>query len=1007
MKKMGNFRKKVLASQIASIVLAGMGASAFAQNVVEEEVIVTGVRAAQERAIDIKRNATNIVDSVSAEDIGKLPDVTIADSLQRITGVQIKRSGGQGSLVSVRGMSEVLSTVNGEYFLLPASMTTNGADFTDIPSSLVSGLTVSKSQSASSLDGGIGGNIDLLTARSLNMDEGFSGSARLQLGTGSITSETDPELSALVGWNLDDKLATSLAISYGDSTLANNQGRMRSDRVAESWGCTGAAGDECYDLDGNGDMGGDFINPMNWQSPEFSSRQIERERLGLVYNFNLAVSDALELNADVFYNSMEERSAGQFLYLGNQIGGRAGFHEYVKVTGNNAINNPGDGTLGGQPYYATDMNMMVSGFVAGVKGIYRDTSATNSNIELKYDNGGAFTGSVRWVSGHASSTSNDLTLSQISNARDVVRSEGGTAENINPGAIDDGLIYPMSVKLQSDSVLVNIDEAMVAKMANQESWYIHSGWVEGAYSGADHDIFRADGSFALADEGITSIDFGVRFSNRDVNFDNVSFFSPSGLFDDDGNELLNKYHEAGYAVGQAGTTGTAEGVTYDPLPVIQLEDSALNGYVTNVTSFGEVLQGFNGTVPMVDTNAISDPIAFLDELYGEGEAIVNPDRSYSVTDSKTSFFVQANFEKELSDSVMLTGNGGVRHVRTDLKVTQNITDPNSLNPRILAGVDPNHTTYTDLGDKVTNVSYNHFLPTLNLAFDFGENYKLRLAYDERISLQNLSKLGDGSITYYSTEETLPNGDKEAWQRVSSRQNNGNPYLRPWEATTQNIAFEWYPNDSTIVAIGYFDIDIQSFTYDKVEQNPALADSDGVVRRGAEERTIANGEGGSVQGWEFSYQQSFDTLPSILGNTGMTFNYTYSPSESPSDKTLPNGDIAPFNSTAEDQANLILWYQDDKLELRLAANYLGEQYTGDTSGWMWSPANDADGMPQYLNSTMFVDLSGSYYITDEVQMTLSVNNLTEEDNIAYTQWSDYVHDYDLFERRMTLGVNVKF
>src|SRR5690606_19825859 len=127
---------KLLPSFIATCAMSSGGMGVIAQDDMLEEVIVTGVRAAQEQAIDIKRNSAVIVDSVAAEDIGKLPDTTISDSLQRITGVQIQRSGGQGSVVSVRGMGQVLSTLNGEYFLVPSSMTTNGVDFTDIPASL-------------------------------------------------------------------------------------------------------------------------------------------------------------------------------------------------------------------------------------------------------------------------------------------------------------------------------------------------------------------------------------------------------------------------------------------------------------------------------------------------------------------------------------------------------------------------------------------------------------------------------------------------------------------------------------------------------------------------------------------------------------------------------------------------------------------------------------------------------------------------------------------------------
>ncbi|MBU2986670.1 TonB-dependent receptor [Saccharophagus degradans] len=996
MSQSNNFRRKLLPSCIAASLVSLVSLDTFAQENLEE-VVVTGVRGAQERAIDIKRSSATMVDAVSAEDIGKLPDVTIADSLQRVTGVQIQRSGGQGSSVSIRGMGQALSTMNGEYFLLPASMTTNGVNFTDMPASLVSGLTVSKSSSASQLEGGIGGSIDLLTRKSLDMDEGLSGSTRLQVGSGSITSSTDPEISGLVGWNHEDKLATSLAVSYGDSTLANNQGRLRADRVAESWDCSSV----CADLDGNGTTDGDFINPLNWQSPELSSREIERQRLGLAYNFNLAVSDAIEVNADVFYTEMDEKAAGQFMYLGNQIGGRAGFHEYTIVTGNPAIINPGDGTLGGQPFYATDMNTMVSGFRGGVLGTYRDSSALNKNFEVNYDNGGAFTGSVRWVSGKADQDSNELTLAQVSNAHSVVREEGGTAVNINPGAIDDGLIYPMHVQVNSDNVLVELDPTMVEKLANPDAWYLHSGWVESTQSEANVDVLRFDGSFAIADEGVTSVDFGLRYSNRDVANRNMSFFSPSGVVVD-GVELLNKYHEVGYAIGQSGTTGTAQGLTYDPLPVIEITDSILDGYITNVTDFGEVAQGFDVNIPMIDTGKIDDPLAFLDKLYGKGERIINPDRSYKVAEAKQSLYAQFNFEKQLSDNVRLSGNSGLRFVQTDLTVTRNITDPNKLNPLILAGVDPNHTTYTDLGDEVTNVSYNHFLPSLNLNLDISDEYKIRLTYDKRMSLQNLNSLGDGSITYYSSEEGT-----ETFQRVSSRQNNGNPYLNPWESTVFNLAGEWYPSESTIVALGYFHMDIASFTFSDSVHNPGLTDSDGVARRGAEERTISNGSGGTVSGLEFSYQQSFDHLDGFFGNTGVTFNYTYSPSESPSDQILPNGEVAPFNSTAENQANIIVWYQDDKFEARIAANYLGEQYQGLTSGWMWAPTNDAEGMPMYMESTLFIDITTSYNITDDLQVTLAVNNLTEEDNITYTQWDDFKTNYDLFERRITAGVNFKF
>src|SRR5690625_7299589 len=69
-----------------------------------EEILVRGVRASQARAIDIKRDSANIVDSIVAEDIGRLPDITITDSLQRVTGVQISREANEGTSLNIRGM---------------------------------------------------------------------------------------------------------------------------------------------------------------------------------------------------------------------------------------------------------------------------------------------------------------------------------------------------------------------------------------------------------------------------------------------------------------------------------------------------------------------------------------------------------------------------------------------------------------------------------------------------------------------------------------------------------------------------------------------------------------------------------------------------------------------------------------------------------------------------------------------------------------------------------------
>ena len=173
-------RRFAQASVLAASTLAAAAIS-MPTNAAEEleEVVVTGVRQAQQAAIEVKRDAMQVVDSISAEDIGKLPDVTIADSLQRIPGVQIRRDAGEGSTVAVRGLPQVTTLLNGEQFLGANSTTTVQPDFGDIPSQLFSGVDVFKTSTASQINNGITGTVNLKTRRPFDLPQGVTASAAL------------------------------------------------------------------------------------------------------------------------------------------------------------------------------------------------------------------------------------------------------------------------------------------------------------------------------------------------------------------------------------------------------------------------------------------------------------------------------------------------------------------------------------------------------------------------------------------------------------------------------------------------------------------------------------------------------------------------------------------------------------------------------------------------------------------------------------------------------------
>jgi len=159
------------------------------------EIVVTGVRASILGALNVKRNATQVVDSIVAEDVGKLPDNNVIEALQRVSGVQVtNRTGGEAAGISIRGLPDALTTMNGRNIF-----TASGQAFAlaDIPANLVKRIDVYKTRAADQIETGIAGQIDVFTRRPFDV-QGFalSGVAR-----GIYNEQADsfnPNLSGLI-----------------------------------------------------------------------------------------------------------------------------------------------------------------------------------------------------------------------------------------------------------------------------------------------------------------------------------------------------------------------------------------------------------------------------------------------------------------------------------------------------------------------------------------------------------------------------------------------------------------------------------------------------------------------------------------------------------------------------------------------------------------------------------------------------------------------------------------
>jgi TonB-dependent receptor len=237
---------KLVKKQIAKGVSLALGAVAlpvYTQNAgaqVLEEVVVTGIRSSLQRAMDVKRDSAGVVDAISAEDIGKFPDTNLAESLQRITGVSISRSRGEGSEVTVRGFgaSFNLVTLNGRQ--MPTHDGTGRSfDFADIASESVSGVEVFKTGRASVPTGGIGATINVKTLRPIE-NPGLTASFGAKAVNDSSTAEGDdytPEVSGIYSQTFfDDTVGVMVSGVYQerDSGQASSSNTAWFDRDGTS-----------------------------------------------------------------------------------------------------------------------------------------------------------------------------------------------------------------------------------------------------------------------------------------------------------------------------------------------------------------------------------------------------------------------------------------------------------------------------------------------------------------------------------------------------------------------------------------------------------------------------------------------------------------------------------------------------------------------------------------------------------------------------------------------------
>ena len=1022
-----------------------------AQKTQLETIVITGVRESQEKAIEVKRLAPSIQDSISAENIGQLPDVTITDALQRITGVQINRDGGVGTSVDVRGLPQVGTMLNGEAFITPDQIDAQQPDFTTLPATLFNQVDVIKSPTAAQTTTGISGAIDLHTYRPWDLPTGFTYAYSLNGQKGDVSRKTGKEGHGLISYNGDGRWGLQLSADYADTTLSgardtdgngnpgpameglDQYGVILHGENAESAaaynGFLGAWNgapipaqihqfpNGSVDVNGDGKSNGVFMGSQDISLYDLTT---QRKRKSANASFQFDFGSGLTFTSDYFYAHQDEwdRNIGIQFNSTNWQGAT-----YVPLKSRNtgattlgAYNTPPpDQYFAGSQIYATSVYEKWPGDVESYSQVIRwDSTAQNINGQLDFNNGGPFKASVRGIYEKAqqSNIETDINISDSdgclwADARTglpcgtfVYPAQLGGNRVFNPIGIPQNTI-PITADFTGRNLIVTMPPALASAFANPNGWAMKTLESNENYERRTSlGVLRFDGQYEF-NKGF-KLKFGVRDGIRSGDNQAWTFVTPVyggiGARNPDGTP-----NATGCLVRYAGSDVILQGSgdqTNGPPP------TADNTWCTAYNSQGyfragaissqqlsksppplannfreyKNLLGSGITFWGIDPRAIDNPAAFWHSLYPNSTTQEAPGSTWHVWMKELASYLQADLGGELG-GMRWSGNVGVRFIKTNLEITQHLTGPPG----------PNITEPADNGTQETDRSYNDVLPAVNFALNMTDQLVLRLAYSKNMLPLNLSQWGGGLSLNYSLLET-PTGPL---YKIAAGNSNGNPHLDPWRSSNYGVNLEYYINPTSMVALQFFYIDVQSFIKQGSVQNCNLPDADGVVRGTCVPITQpVQGSGNSLHGVEFDYRQGFTFLPGLLANTGVQLNFTYSPSDS-GERDLAGNKI-PFQDNSEESGNVILWYQSQRFQTRVAYNYRSKRAVSENVGTI-------TGLERYEEPQHYLDATIAYKVSKYAELFVNGSNLTNEYQRYYLVWHDQPSHSTFSERIYQFGV----
>jgi TonB-dependent receptor len=806
-------KKKLLASCVAAACSASMSMTAQAQGGVDEEVVVFGIRGALQRSADIKREATGVVDAITAEDIGKFPDTNLAESLQRISGVSIDRRNGEGYQVTVRGFGPQfnLVTLNGRS--MPTSnlnlgkssgsnpSTARSFDMSNLAAEGVSGVEVYKTSRADIASGGIGASVNLKTRRPFDT-EGFSATVGLKAindTTNRVGDDVTPELSTFVSWS-DDMFGASFAYTKQERH-SGQSGVFTNSWSAYSGPWTNAGFIEgvpytpgVSDPPGTPSIAVGDVNVVNAPSvgqqtnltPGIRYYHEDHERTRENMQLTLQFRPMDNLTATLDYTKAEQDLLLNGAEFSFWFGGGSFPATDVQFDGNSQVATP--------IYFWTE----------NPTGVVRDLGLTQNYGDVK--NELKSTGlNLEFVASDQLTLSLDYHNSESSSlpgSGDII----GSYFNIATGAqgvwaqgYDNSGDLPLLLGVYMDDHRDGSgnfgqveDELDIGDVGST----VRQGWWSRAWG--EIDQLRLDGKYQLSDE--LSIDFGVESSSLEAT-QKASF--------------LQEVLEGNWGVSTPGDV--------PPEMMSELNFASLfDGYRTTLTPEGQAFfdqAGLAGTssgsqAQVFTRGFIADNVKDLGKLLSANAGLdwapnPNDGTNRTIKEDITAFYVQGSYKMDVG-AMPLDILAGIRHEKTDVESLGQVgvtsilwQGDNDMITQTGAAADAPLTR--GKGD------YSHTLPSLSLSLGITDSLIGRFAYSKTIARASYNNLLEGINGIQP-----PNGGPTILGAAPGTAQNGNPGLNPLESKNLDLSLEWYYGEASYVSVGYFKKDVPNFVGTAVE-----------------------------------------------------------------------------------------------------------------------------------------------------------------------------------------------